>query len=158
MFRFAKDGLVCWPVSVPQVQEDGSIADQTFTVTYERLTKAERKQRDATVSSYLKQWRALLDADGPAEVAEQQQKERIALTEARAKIDDDLLRKRVKGWAGVTDQEGQPLSFSADVLEAFIDDDLLRNTLLQGLVDASAGAKSKNSLPGLAGLPVPAQA
>lgn len=157
MFRFAQDGLVRWPVSLQQLQDDGSTAEQTFTVTYQRLTKAERRQRDADVTQHLHAFRELLAATEVGDTAELQGA-RAALVDTRAAVDDDLLRDRVKGWDGVTDQEGKPLPFSGDLLEAFIDDDLLRNTLLQGLVDASAGAKSKNSLPGLAGLPVPAQA
>lgn len=153
MFRFAKDGCVRWPLSIPQVQTDGSIADQPFIVTYERLTRAERKQRDSDVAAYLQKFRALLDDGGDLHAAA-----REALVEARTQQDDQLLRDRVKGWEGITDQAGVTLPFSVDVLDAFIADELLRNTLLQGLVDASAGAKSKNSLPGLAGLPVPAQA
>ncbi|NMW25545.1 hypothetical protein HFP05_14620, partial [Rhodanobacter denitrificans] len=50
------------------------------------------------------------------------------------------------------------LPFSAELLQAFIADELLRGVLLRGLLDASAGAQTKNSLPGLAGLPAPAQA
>lgn len=153
MFRFAKDGCVRWPLSISQVQPDGSIADQPFIVTYLRLTPDERTQRDTDVSAYLTKFRALLADDTGGQDAE-----RAALAAARKKQDDQLLRDRVKDWSGIGDQDGVTLSFSADLLDAFLADDLLRNTLLQGLVDASAGAKSKNSLPGLAGLPVPVQA
>jgi len=153
MFRFAKDGCVRWPLSIQQVQPDGSIADQSFIVTYLRLTPDERTQRDTDVAAYLKQFRDLLVDDNNGQDAE-----RAALVAARKKQDDQLLRDRVKDWSGIGDQDGVTLPFSADLLDAFIADELLRNTLLQGLVNASTGAKSKNSLPGLAGLPVPAQA
>lgn len=150
MFRFAKDGCVRWPVTVPQVQADGSIAEQTIIVTYLRLTRAEREQRNTDITAYLQQFRSLLEPS--------HDDERMALVKARTQLDDSLLRDRVRGWEGIIDQHDKPLPFSGDVLDAFLDDDLLRGALLQGLVDASTGAKSKNSLPGLAGLPVPAQA
>ncbi len=157
MFRFAKDGLVRWPVSVQQMQEDGSPAEQTFVVTYLRLTRAERAQRDAEVAQYLEQFRALLPATEADDTPDQRSR-RAALADARSALDDALLRERVKDWSGVADQNGTPLAFSAELLGAFLDDPLLRNSLLLGLMNASTGAEAKNSLPGLAGLPVPAQA
>ena len=69
-----------------------------------------------------------------------------------------LLTDRVLGWFDIADQDGKPIPFSATALAAFLRNELLRDTLLQGLVDASSGAHSKNSRPGLAGLPAPAQA
>jgi hypothetical protein len=157
MFRFAKDGCVRWPVSVQQVQEDGTAAEQVFVVTYQRLTRDELKEREAQVAQYLEQVRGLLpsaDSDDTADMRAQ----RAVLADARTTLDDALLRERVKGWSGVADQDGTALAFSPALLDAFLDDTLLRNSLLLGLVNASAGAASKNSLPGLAGLPVPAQA
>lgn len=157
MFRFAKDGQVRWPLTVDQLQEDGSTASQAFVVTYERLTRDELKTREAAQRDYLQKFRALLPDDGSLDTPERMG-ERDALAEAYNAADDARLRSKVKGWSGIADQHGAPLGFSGDLLEAFIGDPLLRKTLLQGLVDASTGAHAKNSLPGLAGLPVPAQA
>lgn len=157
MFRYAKDGCVRWPVPVQQVQEDGSTAEQTVVVTYQRMTRADTRERDAEVMAYTEAFRALLPADGAADSGELA-RQRQALTDARMAADDARLRDRVKGWSGVADQDGNALPFSAELLQAFIADELLRGVLLRGLLDASAGAQTKNSLPGLAGLPAPAQA
>jgi len=157
MFRYAKDGCVRWPVTVQQVQDDGSTAEKKVLVTYQRLTRDDTRARDAEVMDYTEAFRALLPADGAADSGELARK-RQALTDARMAADDARLRDRVKGWDGIADQDGTVLPFSAELLQAFIADELLRGVLLRGLLDASAGVASKNSLPGLAGLPVPAQA
>lgn len=157
MFRYAKDGCVRWPVTLTQLQEDGSEAEQTFSVLYHRMTRPELRERNEHLLAYTQRMRDLLPQDGAALAAEAIA-ERQALTLAQAATDDALLRARVRDWYGVADQDGAPLPFSADLLGAFLDDDLLRGVLLRGLLDASEGAKSKNSLPGLAGLPAPAQA
>jgi hypothetical protein len=157
MFRFAKDGCVRWPVTLQQMQDDGSAAEQSFIVTYERLTRSEKKQRDADVLEFTQQFRAALPEDGAADTAELTAA-RASLSDSRMAADDELLRSRVKGWANIADQDGNALPFSTAALDAFINDELLRTTLLRGLLDVSAGVQSKNLLPGLAGLPVPAQA
>lgn len=157
MFLYAQDGRVRWPVTVQQVQDDGSTAEQTVVVTYHRLTRADTRARDAEVMDYTEAFRTLLPAEGIRDTGELA-RQRQALTDARMAADDARLRERVKGWSGIADQDGNALPFSTELLQAFIADELLRGVLLRGLLDASAGAQTKNSLPGLAGLPAPAQA
>lgn len=157
MFLYANDGCVRWPITLPQVQDDGSTAEQTVLVTYQRLTRPELLARDAEMLEYTAQFRAQLPPDGADDTAELA-RSRHKLTADRNAADDERLRQRVKGWSGFADQNKQALPFTAELLQAFIDDDFLRDVLLLGLLDASAGAQTKNSLPGLAGLPAPAQA
>lgn len=157
MFRFAQDGRVRWPVTLDQLQDDGSTAAQTFAVVYQVMTRDELRARDRELSEFMRQSRALLPAEG-AEDTDAAAEQRQQLIDRRVKADDALLAARVKGWFDIADQDGAPIPFSAAALAAFIGNELLRDTLMQGLVDASSGARSKNSRPGLAGLPAPAQA
>lgn len=157
MFRFAQDGRVRWPVTVEQVQEDGSTAPETFTATYRALSRDELRARDDAQMEYARKVRALYPEEGASDTdaAAHQRRE---LADQRVQADDALLRDRVTGWDGIADPDGTPIEFSAETLAAFMRNALLRDALLTGLIDASAGARSKNSLPGLAGLPAPAQA
>jgi hypothetical protein len=157
MFRFAQDGRVRWPVTIEQLQDDGSTAAQTFAVVYRVMTREELRTRDNAMTDFMRQVRALMPADGAADTDEQAEQRR-ELTDRRLQADDALLTDRVLGWFDIADQDGKPIPFSATALAAFLRNELLRDTLLQGLVDASSGAHSKNSRPGLAGLPAPAQA
>lgn len=157
MFRFAKDGRVRWPVSVEQVQADGSTATQSFAAVFVTLTRDELRTRDAAMIEYTRQMRALLPTDGQPDT-DANSIQRQALTDARMSADDALLLSRVKDWDGIADQDDQPLPFSGDTLTALVNNELMRGVLLNGLIDASSGARSKNSQPGLAGLPAPAQA
>ncbi|WP_130617994.1 hypothetical protein [Dyella amyloliquefaciens] len=157
MFVHANNGCVRWPVEVNQVQPDGSTTTVTIYITYQRLTRTEQRARDEEIIAYSRQFRLLVPADGESDTDDLRAK-RVALSDERTKADDDRLRTRVKGWSNIGDIEGNPLAFTAQALEAFIDDSLLRDTLLSGLLDASVGAKAKNSSPGLAGYPEPVQA
>lgn len=157
MFRFATDGRVRWPLSLEQMEEGGGSAAQSFIVVYQVLTRDGLKARDQALQAYASAYRAQIPADGQADTAEAAA-ERLRLTEARVRDDDALLRERVKGWSGIVDEADQPIAFTAANLDAFLANALLRDALLAGLIEASTGARSKNSLPGLAGLPAPAQA
>lgn len=157
MFVHANNGCVRWPVEVNQMQPDGSTTTVTIYVTYLRLTRSEQRARDEEILTYSRAFRALVPADGSADTDELRV-QRVALSDSRTKADDDRLRDRVKGWSNIGDLDGKPLAFSLAALEAFIDDSLLRDTLLSGLLEASVGAKAKNSSPGLAGYPEPVQA
>ncbi|HET6805325.1 MAG TPA: hypothetical protein VFH59_07800 [Frateuria sp.] len=157
MFRFASDGRVRWPLSIDQLQEDGGTAAASFVVEYRAFTRDELKQRDAALREYARQMAELMPVEGALDTADHASK-RQALTEARVKADDDQLRERVKGWKGIADPSGAEIPFTPDNLQALLNNVLVRDVLLAGLVEASTGARGKNSLPGLAGLPVPAQA
>jgi len=157
MFVHANNGCVRWPVEVNQVQPDGSTTTVTIYITYQRLTRTEQRARDEEILAYSRDFRALVPTEASPDTDELRAK-RVALSDARTKADDDRLRDRVKGWSNIGDLDGKPLPFTAAALEAFIDDSLLRDTLLSGLLEASVGAKAKNSSPGLAGYPEPVQA
>lgn len=156
MFRFAADGRVRWPVTVQQVQDDGSTAEHTVLVTYVRLTRDELRARNDAWLDISAQLDALKPAEGndmtPALAIQ-----RTALLQQRVDADDVLLRARLVGWSGIADAGGNPLAYSDELRDAMLRDELLRRVLLAGLIDASDGVREKNSLPGLAGLPAPAQ-
>lgn len=156
MFRYASDGRVRWPLSVDQLQEDGSTAAAPFSVVYRVFTREELKARDATLREYTRRMGELIP-DGAPDTADRAA-QRQQLTEARVRDDDVQLLERVKGWHGIGDQDGNELPFSEATLQAFLNNALMRDLLLTGLLEASSGVRGKNSLPGLAGLPAPAQA
>ena len=156
MFLFAADGRVRWPVDVQQVQEDGSTAEVTITVTYLRLTRDELRARNDAWLALQAQLAALRPAEG-ADPAPDMAAQRMALLQQRIDADDALLRARVVDWSGVGDQDGTPLPYSDALRDAMLADQLLRRMLLDGLIAASEGVREKNSLPGLAGLPAAAQ-
>lgn len=149
MFLFAADGCVRWPVTVQQVQEDGSTADVTITVTYLRMTRDELRTRTDALIAMNTQLAALATPDHASD--------RMALLNQRIDADDALLRERVKGWAGIANADRTELPYSAELRDALIGDALLRRALLDGLIEASEGVREKNSQPGLAGLPAVAQ-
>lgn len=157
MFVHANNGCVRWPVEVNQVQPDGSTTSVTIYVSYLRLTRTEQRSRDEEIMAYSRDFRSSVPADGETDTDELRAK-RVELSNERTKADDQRLRERVKGWSNIGDVDGKPLAFTSQALEAFIDDSLLRDTLLTGLLEASVGAKAKNSSPGLAGYPEPVQA
>jgi hypothetical protein len=157
MFRFASDGRVRWPLTLDQVQEDGSTAAASFIVEYRVLTRDELKAREDALRAYSLKMAELMPAAGALDTAENANQRR-ALTDERVKADDAELRARVKGWSGIGDAAGEALPVTPENLQALLANALLRDVLLAGLIEASTGARGKNSLPGLAGLPVPAQA
>src|SRR6185312_7326274 len=133
MFRFAADGCVRWPVTVQQVQEDGSTADVTITVTYLRMTRDELRTRTNALIAMNTQLAALATPDHASD--------RMDLLNKRIDADDALLRERVKGWAGVANADGAALPYSAELRDALIGDALLRRVLLDGLIEASEGVR-----------------
>lgn len=151
MFQFAQDGRVRWPVTLDQVQEDGSIAAQEFGVVYRRLTRDELKARRAKLMAVQKAIADLHAQEGDHRAEIQQ------AYDAQLADDDASLRDRVLDWYGIADADQQPIAFSTTVLDAFLQDELLRNALLIGLLEASEGVRAKNSSPGLAGWPAATQ-
>lgn len=157
MFRFATDGRVRWPLSIDQVQEDGTTVAQAFGVQFTILTRDELRDREKRLQVYNRQLTALYPADA-AKDSDELAAQRWELTEKRVAEDDDLLRGRVTGWDSIADQDGKAIAFSPAMLDALLASPLMRQTLLAGLIDASLGASAKNSSPGLAGMPARAQA
>lgn len=157
MFRFATDGRVRWPLSIDQVQDDGTTQAQGFGVVYTILTRDELRERDQALHAYNRTLRGLYPTEGEPDTDELAA-QRWALTEKRVGEDDALLRQRITGWDSIADQDGKAIEFSPAVLDALLANPLMRQVLLGGLIDASLGAPAKNSQPGLAGMPARAQA
>jgi len=58
--------------------------------------------------------------------------------------DQALLRRTVQGWKGVTTEGGAEFPYTADNLETLLDIGFVRSALIQGYLQAAAGAKAKN--------------
>lgn len=142
MFRFANQSRVFWPVELASRGANGEPVTATAYIGYQLLTDDEL---DAHNDESLRMFRSA-DIDA-----------RIADGAAIKKAHKNLLRARVFGWRDIVDNDDAPLRFAPDVLNAMLADPLLFKALLQGLFEASRGAKEKNSLPGHGGAPVPAQ-
>lgn len=143
MFRFAKKGVVYWPVELPQRTEEGELVTGKAYIGYELMTRDELRARSRTLL-------ALLDESlAPAE--------RLARGDKLDADDGALLRARIKDWRGIATDDGATLPFTQTLLDSFMADPLLYKALLDGLLDASTGAPSKNSLPGHGGAPAPVQ-
>ena len=138
-------------------QEDGSTQAQSFAVVYTILTRQELRGRDACLHGYSRALHALYPPEGQPDTAELAE-QRAKLTNQRVDEDDAMMKARITGWDSIADQDGKDIAFSAQMLEVFLANPLMRQTLLAGLIDASLGAPAKNSLPGLAGMPARAQA
>ncbi len=57
---------------------------------------------------------------------------------------DAEVRRRITGWEGVCDEEGEPIPFSAEALAAAMDVPYFMAAAHTGLVMASNGAPAKN--------------
>lgn len=62
-----------------------------------------------------------------------------------------FVRKYVRGLDDIADTNGEAIAYSADVLERVLDIPYARRALYEAVWDASRGAPTKNSLPGLDG-------
>lgn len=145
MFRFADLNRVVWPVE---------IGDATLRAVFNIYTRKELRARKRRATEALV---ARLGDDGQPKTPD----DLIALLEvATDKEDDDeaQLHARVIGWYDVEDEEGKPLAFSTERLQALLDTDAGFKAFNRGLLEASQAGPSKNSLPGPAGLPARDQA
>jgi hypothetical protein len=143
MFRFAPQRIVFWPVELPQRTEEGELVTGKAYIGYELLARDELRERTRNRLE-------LLDEGIPAPA-------RIERSDKLDAQDGALLRARIKDWRGIENDAGDAVPFKKATLESLLRDPLLYKALLDGLLDASAGARSKNSLPGPGGAPAPAQ-
>lgn len=145
MFRFADLNRVIWPVA---------IGEATFRVDFEIFTRKELRERQRQA---LESVAGKLQADGAPRDAEGV----IAMldaTTAREDGDEAQLLRRVRAWYDIEDPDGQPLAFSTERLQAFLDTDYGYQAFMRGLMEASREGPAKNLLPGPGGMPARDQA
>lgn len=144
MFRFANQSRVFWPVELASRGADGEPVKSTAYIGYQLLDRDELRKHEAGRLH-------LIDA------AKDSMADYVKQADAWDKTNIKLLRERIYGWRDIVDNADVPLVFSRETLDALLRDSLLFPALLQGLFEASRGAKEKNSLPGPGGAPAPAQ-
>lgn len=144
MFRLADLGLVSWPVR---------IGDAEFRATFRILDRAAlRARQQQGLEGFLER----LKEDGQPRRPE----DVVALLDAthkREDADEAALLARVTDWRNVVDDAGNPVPFSTDHLSALLATEYAFKALLHALLEASREGPEKNSLPGPAGSPAPAQ-
>lgn len=160
MFRLADIGVVYWPVTLRSADENGNPTETTLHVAYRVLTRAELRAREREVAERVARRHAETDVrEAPDDAAAIERM--LALFESvveREAGDVQFLRDRITDWRGVVDQDGQPVPFSPERLDALLGYDFLFKPLLLGLHEASRAGPLKNLSPGPAGAPTPAQA
>lgn len=149
MYEFAPKRNVLWPVDMPQQSEDGSEAPpRRMLIRYKLLTRTELAARNAIIARSL--------VGNLTGVTDPNEAERIiAAAEQRAAANAEQLRERVLGWRDPA--SGKAGDFTAEEREALLEDFPTFDALLRGLVEASEGARAKNSSPGPASPPAEVQ-
>lgn len=167
MFTLAKNGIVWWRIDVPDRDDDGELVERPVRFQLLIRTRAELRQqrldrmRDGATAlgeamQQLTRARTAADVES-ATAAVQAAVDRIADTDAAAADD---LAQRIVGWNAedITDADtGKPVAFTPELRDALLADEARYKALRRGLQEASEGARRKNSLPGRAGSPAPAQ-
>ena len=149
MFTFAKEGKVWWRVNLIARDADGGDPREVpVRILYRIYTRAEMKLRERKLAGPLAKLRG-----SDVNAIQDALKEAEALNE---RYDSDLA-ERICDWGDIAGADGEPLPFSRDALRALLDDDAQYTPLAAGLVEASKGARAKNSSPGLAGSRAPGQ-
>lgn len=174
MFRFAHLGRVWWPVELPY--GGGEDGDEPVTIhllfqlmTDEELDAREKAALAHSVAGLFREPAPAADdasttapsaADEAAQIR-QQADAVIALLSATqaAKLESraDLLT-RVSDWRDVVDDDGQPVPFAVEKLEAMLQHRPVFVAVRDALLTASRDGGSKNSSPGPGGSPVRVQA
>jgi hypothetical protein len=166
MIKLAQDNVVWWRVNIPDRTEDGEIVEQPVRFRLRIYTREELKQRgldrgNRGAAETAEAMRRLITVrtrqDIDAALADAQK----AIT--RMAADDTLeleeLRSRIVGWNAddIRGPDDEPVSFSEQLRDALLADEARYQALSRGLLEASHGARPKNSLPGPAGSPAVAQ-
>ena len=140
MFRLADLGQVTWPVQ---------IGDAEFRVVFDVLN---RKELQARQKIGVEAVAAKIAEDGAPRTTEALI-EALEVTHAREDALEGELLVRVKGWYDVEDQDGNPLPFSTEHLQALLAHEYIYKAFVTALFMASRAGPQKNSLPGPGGMP-----
>lgn len=143
MFRFAKQGVVFWPVELPQRTEEGELVTGKAYIGYRIFSRTELRERS-------RKRLALMDEKLTS-------MQRLEQSDACDDFDNTALRERITAWRDIADENGNAIAFSHKLLTSMLADAPLHAALLHGLLEASLGAREKNLLPGPGGAPAPVQ-
>ena len=145
MFTFANENKVWWKVNlVARNEATGDVEDAPVMLLYLIFTRSELKQREKRLQAALGKLRtAKTDAEMQAAAAE------FDTIEQRNTADT---LDRVRDWRDiVSGADSTALQFSRESLKALLDDEAQYTRIASGLLEASRGARAKNSSPGPAG-------
>lgn len=168
MLKLSPTNEVWWRIDVPDRDDNGELVAQPVRFRLRIYTRTELKARaaariDAAGNALAEAMRAMLSAKSQDDVAAA--REAIDAAGQRLAEDDqvqaDDLRARIVGWNAddiTGEEDGQPVEFSEQLRDALLADEARFEALRAGLLEASRGARAKNSLPGPAGSRVAAQA
>jgi hypothetical protein len=148
MFQFANEGKVWWRVNlVARDAEGGDPTDVPVFLLYRIYTRKELKERERKLKAPMAKLGQSKDEASMMSI----------LREVEALDDKNAaeLVERVHDWRDIGDGKGDPLKFSRERLKALLDDEAQYARISAGLLEASKGARAKNSSPGLAGSRAP---
>lgn len=170
MFTKAGLGRVWWPVTLTQYDEAGELVETTIRLLFEPYTRAQRAARQKAVmqraSEAMRDLREDTDLGRPADdnataerIGEAATDRVIArMEEAFAAGEQDIAEviARTHDWRGP--QEGdKEIPFDPDLLADLMAWDAFAKPVLEAFNACCEGAVRKNSGPGHAGKPAPAQ-
>ena len=144
MFQFANENKVWWRVNlVARNAETGDVEDSPVMLLYRIFSRSEIKQREKRLQAALSKLRAAKTETEMATATSQ-----FDGIEERNAAD---LIDRVCDWRDISGADGAALPFTAAALKALLEDEAQYARISAGLLEASRGARVKNSLPGLGG-------
>lgn len=166
MIRIAPDNIVWWRVDVPDRDDDGELAEKPVRFRLRIFTRAELRHRaldraQTGASATAQAMHELVQARAAEAVQDAFKGVEAALARMAEdeRIREDELRERIVGWNAedLRDEHDQPVPFTPELRDALLADEARFEALHAGLLQASRGARPKNSLPGPAGSPVATQ-
>lgn len=151
MFKHAKERRVWWPVKLTNYDEDGKHFTVEIRVLFGLMPRAEREaitQRE--LESLAK---AAAESTANAKAAELDTMASVAtdralaqLRERAKKTDEQIaaLCAHVHDWRGVVDEDGERVTYSADVLRDLLAYEDVMLAFANAYAEASRGAVAKN--------------
>lgn len=168
MFKLATNNEVWWRIDLPDRDGNGEVVMVPVRFRLRIYTRQEMQARKLNRiregAAALADAMTALTQSATPEAVETAHTAVIAAVDAiRSTDNDDVaeLADRICGWnpADVVDAEtGAPVEFTTALRDALLSDEARFKALRDGLLEASRGARSKNSLPGPAGRMAEAQA
>jgi hypothetical protein len=169
--RISNDNVVPWRIDMPDRDDNGELVMAPVVFLLRIYTRKELRDRaHARVASAIKamgEAMARLVAVRPEQADAEDELRAAALAADAAavavydaeNVEMDDLVSRIVGWRkGITDAAtGAEVPFSETLRDALLADEARYQAVREGLLEASHGARRKNSLPGPAGSPAVAQ-
>lgn len=169
--RISNDNVVPWRIDMPDRDDNGELVMAPVVFLLRIYTRKELRDRAhekvaAALSGLSDAMQRLVgirpDDPGAGEQVQAALRDANTAAEAvRGAEDVELsdLAARIVGWRkGITNGDtGAEVPYSEPVRDALLADEARYQALREGLLEASHGARRKNSLPGHAGSPAAAQ-